>query len=171
MTIDKTTWGFSRLSNINNYYTSIELIQELVKTVSCGGNLLINVGPRADGTIDSIFQDRLLKLGEWLNLNGDSIYETKPFKIQNDTLTQDVWYTCKRDIVYTIFNDWPDNDQLVLSIHNYIDLNEYRVSLLTKQGSNHLKFKVKNDETIINLQKNDLLKTIRPWVVKFEHKN
>ena len=64
-TIDRTTWGFSRLSNVENYYTTTELIHELVKTVSCGGNLLINVGPRADGTIPAIFQDRLLGLGEF----------------------------------------------------------------------------------------------------------
>lgn len=66
MTIDKTTWGFSRLSNLANYYTSTELIHEMIKTVSCGGNILINVGPRSDGTIDAIFQDRLLKLGTTL---------------------------------------------------------------------------------------------------------
>jgi alpha-L-fucosidase len=51
-----------------------ELISELASTVACGGNMLLNVGPTAEGMIIPVFQERLLQIGAWLKVNGDSIY-------------------------------------------------------------------------------------------------
>ena len=45
----------------------------LAMTVSKGGNLLVNVGPTKEGTIDVIMQERLRQLGEWLNFNGEAV--------------------------------------------------------------------------------------------------
>ena len=72
-----------------------ELITNLVFTVSCGGNLLLNVGPDKDEVIEPIFEERLRGMGQWLEGNGEAIYETHPGKCQNDTNTGDVWYTSK----------------------------------------------------------------------------
>ena len=58
---------------------------------SCGGNLLMNVGPTLDGRIDPIFQERLEQMGDWLKVNGEAIYGTKPWHTQNDTLTPHIW--------------------------------------------------------------------------------
>jgi len=58
---------------------------------SCGGNILINVGPTADGMIVPIFEERLRQLGSWLKVNGEAIYASKPWKHQNDTVTSYVW--------------------------------------------------------------------------------
>ena len=58
---------------------------------SCGGNMLMNVGPTVDGLIVPIFQERLLQMGEWLSVNGEAIYGTKPWRVQNDTVNKDVW--------------------------------------------------------------------------------
>lgn len=56
------------------------------------GNLLLNVGPQSDGTIPPIFQQRLEDIGKWLGVNGEAIFETKPWKVcQNDTATRGVW--------------------------------------------------------------------------------
>jgi alpha-L-fucosidase len=49
--------------------------------VSRGGNLLLDIGPSADGTIPVIMQERLHEIGDWLKVNGDAIYGTKPWKV------------------------------------------------------------------------------------------
>ena len=60
-------------------------------TISCGGNILINVGPTHDGRIVPIFEERLLQLGAWLDVNGEAVYSSKPWTYQNDTHTPDIW--------------------------------------------------------------------------------
>uniref|UniRef100_A0A0A9XZC1 alpha-L-fucosidase n=4 Tax=Lygus hesperus TaxID=30085 RepID=A0A0A9XZC1_LYGHE len=117
MTIDKSTWGFNRASNLDDYMTAQELIDEIVSTVSCGGNIVINVGPAKDGTINPIFQDRLNEVGKWLKVNGEAIYSTKPWdNCQNDTATSDVWYTVNKNgaDVYVMMLRWPKNGVLEL---------------------------------------------------------
>ena len=56
-------------------------------------NLLLNVGPMADGTLDPVFEERLLEMGAWLQVNGEAIYDSIPWRYQNDTPVQDIWYT------------------------------------------------------------------------------
>ncbi|CAG9862030.1 unnamed protein product [Phyllotreta striolata] len=106
MTIDKASWGFRRNANIADYCSAIELLTQLVSTVSCGGNLLMNVGPTKEGTIAPIFQERLAEVGEWLAINGEAIYGSRPWTAQNDTMTYGVWYTKKDTTVYAISLHW-----------------------------------------------------------------
>ncbi|TFH23727.1 MAG: hypothetical protein E4H10_11700, partial [Bacteroidia bacterium] len=61
---------FNRAENIDDYNSSGELIHELIDIVSRGGNLLLNVGPAADGRIPVIMQQRLVDIGEWLEVIG-----------------------------------------------------------------------------------------------------
>lgn len=81
------------------------------------GNILINVGPTKDGIIAPVFEERLLDLGEWLSINGEAIYASKPWTVQNDT-AGNVWYTQKEDAVYAITLKWPEDNQLVLQSAN-----------------------------------------------------
>ena len=91
MIIDKAAWGFRREAQLSDLLTAHELIETLAQTVSCGGNLLINVGPTHDGRIAPIFEQRLREMGQWLGINGEAIYKSKPWDHQNDTLTKDIW--------------------------------------------------------------------------------
>nr|CAI5834764.1 unnamed protein product [Callosobruchus analis] len=102
MTIDKKSWGFRREAKLSDFFTIEELLYQLASTVSCGGNLLMNVGPTKEGTIAPIFEERLTQMGDWLSINGEAIYGSKPWIYQNDTNDADVWYTAKDDIVYGI---------------------------------------------------------------------
>jgi alpha-L-fucosidase len=52
----------------------------LVDLVSRGGNLLLDIGPNADGTIPVIMEERLIQMGSWLKINGDAVYGTRPWK-------------------------------------------------------------------------------------------
>ena len=66
------TWGFK--INDHNWKSTEEMIQKLVDIVSKNGNYLLNVGPTAEGFIPQESIDRLLAMGEWLKVNGESIY-------------------------------------------------------------------------------------------------
>ena len=74
------SYGYNRAEDLNVYHTGRTLIFILVDTVSRGGNLLLDIGPRADGTIPVIMEQRLKEIGDWLKLNGEAIYGTKPWK-------------------------------------------------------------------------------------------
>jgi alpha-L-fucosidase len=74
------SYGYNRAERIDHYHTGRELVIMLVDLVSRGGNLLLDIGPAADGTIPVIMEERLLEIGSWLKINGEAIYGTKPWK-------------------------------------------------------------------------------------------
>lgn len=118
MTIDSQSWGYRRNANLSDYLSIEQLIETIVETISCGGNILVNVGPSHDGVIKPIFKERLSQMGEWLKVNGEAIYSSVPWKFQNDTVTPKVWYTAHITdtvkTVYAILLRWPEKDTLFL---------------------------------------------------------
>ncbi|MEO9511262.1 MAG: alpha-L-fucosidase [Flavobacteriaceae bacterium] len=69
------TWGFKK--NDHNWKSTEVLISDLVDVAAKGGNYLLNVGPTAEGIIPEPSVERLRKMGEWLKVNGEAIYETE----------------------------------------------------------------------------------------------
>lgn len=115
MTIDLKSWGYRRNADLADYINIEDLIATLASTVSCGGNLLVNVGPTKEGTITSVFEERLRQMGSWLKVNGEAIYSSVPWKYQNDTVTPNIWYTSDGDdAVYAIVLKWPTAQALFL---------------------------------------------------------
>ena len=74
------SYGYNRAEHLEHYHTGRELVTMLVDLVSRGGNLLLDIGPAADGTIPVVMEQRLIEIGSWLKVNGDAIYGTKPYK-------------------------------------------------------------------------------------------
>ena len=74
------SFGLNRNEPLENYMSSEELIRHFVTLVAAGGGMTLNVGPAADGKIPLLQQERLLDLGRWLDLNGEAIYGTRPYK-------------------------------------------------------------------------------------------
>lgn len=81
------------------------VFQTLVETVSCGGNMLMNIGPTHDGRISPIFEERLRQMGQWLKVNGDAIYNTTAWRAQNDSVTPDVWWVSRLGFVRLVRSD------------------------------------------------------------------
>lgn len=116
MPLDTNSWGFRRNMKLSDVLTIEMVIKSLIETVSCGGNILINIGPTKEGHIPAIFEERLRQLGSWLDINGEGIYESKPWRYQNDTTNPDVWYTSNDNVVYAFFLKYPfDSCKIQLS--------------------------------------------------------
>ncbi|MBV8819568.1 MAG: alpha-L-fucosidase [Acidobacteriaceae bacterium] len=73
------SYGYNRAERLQDYHSGRELVLMLADLVSRGGNLLLDIGPAADGTIPVLMEERLLQIGDFLKVNGDAIYGTKPW--------------------------------------------------------------------------------------------
>jgi alpha-L-fucosidase len=71
------SYGYNRAERVDDYKTGREFILVLIDLVSRGGNLLLDIGPAADGTIPPLMEQRLLDIGDWLKVNGEAIYSTR----------------------------------------------------------------------------------------------
>lgn len=111
------SFGYNRNESVEDYFTRKQVIHLLIDIVSRGGNLLLNVGPTADGRIPPIMEDRLQALGSWLDVNGEAIYDTRKWTTtgegptprekgiaQSKSSKEAVEYTGK-DIRYTVSKD------------------------------------------------------------------
>lgn len=101
------SFGLNRNEALEDYQTAEQLIHMFVRLVSEGGNLLLNIGPAADGTIPVIMQERLLELGQWLSVNGEGIYGSRPWVQRKEG--KDVVFTRSGDgrFVHAIATRWP----------------------------------------------------------------
>jgi alpha-L-fucosidase len=106
------SFGYNRNEDAADYHTPAQLITLLAQLVSRGGNLLLNIGPAADGTIPVVMEERLLAMGQWLKVNGEAINDTQPWWTPSDGDT--VFYTRRDEAVYAIVTQWPAGGRLRL---------------------------------------------------------
>src|SRR5436190_11249980 len=78
----------------DKYKSTNELIHTLVKIVGTGGNLLLNVGPDPNGEWDTAAYTRLKEIGEWMKINSEAIYNTKPLP---DPIYNSTYFTIAKD--------------------------------------------------------------------------
>jgi alpha-L-fucosidase len=126
--VSASSWGYTE----NQKYKSPDrLVDDLVDIVSKNGCLLLNVGPRADGTIPDEDQAILKAIGAWLKVNGEAIYDTTFWKTFGEGPTtvstahvseaadkpftsQDIRFTTKGDALYATLLAWPQNSKVTV---------------------------------------------------------
>ncbi|MCO6048165.1 alpha-L-fucosidase [Aeoliella sp. ICT_H6.2] len=130
-----TSYGYLQAEEERDAYKSpTALIHLLCDVVSKNGNLLLNIGPKADGTIPEGMQRRLLAMGEWLEVNGEAIYGTRPWEQYQEKLDKasgpnkpsgrhaidanSIRFTRSADgsHVYCILLSWPDKQVSIQSL-------------------------------------------------------
>lgn len=137
------SFGYNRSENLEDYSSASQLIHILVDKVARGGNLLLNIGPAADGTIPVIMQQRLKEIGDWLKVNGESIYDTRSWNaapaVNKDTK---LFYTRKGNDLYAIVTAWPETPIMISGIQK-----PTAVTMLGGQGK--VTFAMKNGGVLI----------------------
>jgi alpha-L-fucosidase len=126
--ISKNSWGYVAQQD---YKTAGAIIGDLVDIVSKNAALLLNIGPRPDGTIPEAEEEILLDIGRWLALNGEAIYGTRSWKVFGEGPTQvasggftdtqrqaftaqDVRFTTKGEALYAIILGWPARGEVTI---------------------------------------------------------
>jgi alpha-L-fucosidase len=164
--VSNKSWGYIQ----NDTFKSPEfVVHQLIDIVSKNGNLLLNIGPRSDGTIPDEVQQVLRDVGSWLKINGDAIYGTRAWKIYgegptkvtegafHDTDTQpytaeDFRFTKKGDVLYAIELGWPSNREAVIHTLGSAAGDHSRIASVALLGSDaKLAFEQRDDGLHIHL--------------------
>ncbi|MET7452612.1 alpha-L-fucosidase [Streptomyces sp. NPDC005574] len=99
--LDPFSYGWNRATPDDAYMSAEEVVHSLVDIVSKNGNFLLDIGPRADGTIPEIMQTRLRETGRWLKTNGEAIYDTTYWS-RTAQLGEDLRFTVRPDEAFYI---------------------------------------------------------------------
>jgi len=109
-----------------------KVVDNLIDIVSKNGNMLLNVGLRAEGSLPKTFRDELIKIGGWLRVNGEGVYGTRPYVVYGegpfrvpekgpkfndnryDFGAEDIRFTTKGDILYAFLLGYPENRRTLI---------------------------------------------------------
>jgi alpha-L-fucosidase len=158
------TWSYRSWQERTSVEEKVtEKINSLLSIVSAGGNYLLNIGPKADGTVISFEKQVLEGVGEWLEKNGESIYSTTETPLQNQE-----WgvITVKPKKLYLNITDYPENNKLIIKGLNVDVKKIYPLS----DNSISLKSKISNTGCEIDLT-NEIIKDKHATTIVLEYEN
>jgi alpha-L-fucosidase len=164
--VSKKSWGYIK---DDTFKTPEFIVHQLIDIVSKNGNLLMNIGPGPDGTIPEQVQQVLRDVGSWLEVNGEAIYGTRPWKVYgegptktaagsfHDTDTQaytpeDFRFTLKVNALYAIELGWPASGEAVIRSLGTTGLGSQTIASVSLLGSDaKLRFEQQPDGLRITL--------------------
>jgi alpha-L-fucosidase len=171
------SYGYNRMETLADYHTDRQLLLMLIDIVSRGGNLLLDIGPRADGIIPVVMEERLVQIGNWLRPHGEAIYgttawtrsaqwsagtmphlEQKEFRADYDINKMvdnpppgyahiEAFFTAKNGTIYAIVPRWPAGD---LALHDMTaSADQAKISLLHPRQE--LKWQTRGRDLVISI--------------------
>ena len=163
-TVGSGSWSYTETLKIKS---ADDVIDDFIDAVSKNGQLLLNISPKADGTIPENQKQVLLEIGKWLKINGEAIYSTRPwfefgegpnrldeegiFVKSAKYVSKDVRYTRSKDnkTLFATLLDWPDTASFSLDILQVNGSDNGKVELLGHKGE--LKYTVENKKITVQL--------------------
>lgn len=137
--IAKNSWCYTEN---NDFKKAKDILCDLVDIVSKNGNLLLNVGPKADGTISDEDRAVLLEIGDWMEKNGEAVYGSRPWRIaaEGPTQVEEGQFTDGKDKVFTSedFRFTVKGDSLYAICLHYPENGTVTVKALGEQDASHL---------------------------------
>lgn len=162
--IGKVFWFY--MEDETDLKSTNHIVDDLVDIVSKNGNLLLNVGPKADGTIPEKQQKVLHEIGDWLKVNGEAIYGTRPWTIsgegsnksdygymtdnkQAEYTSQDIRFTTKGDTLYAISLAWSDDRVTIHSLAKKADCDKEITSVSMLGSDETLEWKQTEEGLVV----------------------
>jgi alpha-L-fucosidase len=144
-----SSFGYNQADDEDSYLSAGAVIRMLVDIVSKNGNLLLNVGPRADGSIHELQRKCLLGLGAWLDVNGEAIWGTRPWSRAESTTSagMQVRFTRKENALYALLLDTPREAEVRIRSLRAADGAEVRLLGIDER----LKWRQSGDDLIVRL--------------------
>jgi len=159
MTMNFNGWGYNHYET--EFRNAPQLIRQLVEIASKGGNFLLNIGPRPDGTIQPEFVERLKQIGAWLKVNGEAIYGCQPSIFEK--LPFFGRCTVKENRLFIHVMGWPPDKKLLLpGLKNKVQ----KVYFLATQQK--LNYGRKGNDLLINLPEEPIDNVATVVVVEVE---
>ncbi len=143
------SWGYHATDS--KWKSTTTLLKSIIGNVALNGNLMLNIGPRANGEIPKDIEQRIEEIGEWLKVNGESIYGSAAFGLRADMHDWGkLTYNEDTSKLYLHIYNWPLNNQLKLT---GVKNNPIRIYQLADKSKAELEFNHHEAVTSIKLPK------------------
>ncbi|KAI1826384.1 glycoside hydrolase family 29 protein [Xylaria intraflava] len=176
MGMDPFSYGYNSATAADAYMNASSLVNMLVDIVSKNGNLLLDVGPRADGTIVEAEVNNLREAGKWIHSHGEAIFNTTYWFVQTEVVTDDLdlRFTQTDDAMYMLFLERPVPKNGFVQVPAPLPiLKGDEVSFLAVDGGENLPWHVSGEgaQRVLNFAVEDALldKEEYCWVFKIKY--
>ncbi|KAI0836200.1 glycoside hydrolase family 29 protein [Hypoxylon sp. FL0890] len=173
--MDPFSYGYNRATPDNAYMNASTLINTLVDIVSKNGNLLLDIGPRADGSIVQAEVDSLREAGKWIKSHEEAIFNTTYWFVQSEIVGgPDVRFTQTDEAFYVLFLERPVPQDGLVSVAAPVPVLEGdEISLVGVEGGEKLTWELagKGSQAVLKIEVDDALLDEEEfcWVFKIEY--